>query len=98
MSEIEKRAIELLVSEYRKCGQTQFAEMLEIGDFRALEADKGAIAAIMTALTPPEGYVLVPVEPTEEMRRRGTVHVSNPCGLASDVWAAMLDARPEVSP
>lgn len=55
MSEIEKRAIELLVSEYRKCGQTQFAEMLEIGDFRALEADKGAIAAIMTALTPPEG-------------------------------------------
>lgn len=42
------------------------------------------------------GFVLVPVEPTEEMKRRGTFHVSNPCGLATDVWSAMLAARPEV--
>lgn len=51
---------------------------------------------VVNTLAPPEGFVMVPVEPTEEMRRRGAVHVSNPCGLASDVWAAMLAARPEV--
>lgn len=43
----------------------------------------------------PEGFVLVPVEPTEEMKRAGTAHVSNPYGLASDAWAAMLAARPQ---
>lgn len=43
----------------------------------------------------PEGFVLVPVAPTEEMKRAGTAHVSNPYGLARDVWSAMLAARPQ---
>ncbi len=43
----------------------------------------------------PDGYALVPVEPTEEMKRAGAAHVSNPYGLARDVWAAMLAARPQ---
>lgn len=37
--------------------------------------------AIVRALTPPEGYVLVPARPTKQMRA---------------VWAAMLAARPGV--
>ena len=49
-------------------------------------------AALRAAL---EGYVLVPVEPTEEMKRAGAAHVSNPYGLARDVWADMLAARPQ---
>lgn len=53
----------------------------------------GAVHA-MQASRQSEGYVLVPVEPTAEMRRRGTAHVANPYSLADDVWAAMIAARP----
>lgn len=55
-----------------------------------------AIRAIVAALTPPEGYVLVPVDPTEAMRNAGLE-----AGDGHDwegpetVWAAMIFARPE---
>lgn len=45
------------------------------------------------ALTPPEGYVLVPVILTQEMEDAGY-----PADTAQEGWAAMLAARPEVSP
>lgn len=44
-------------------------------------------------LTPPEGYVLVPVEPTEAML---TALVSNVGLLGRKSYSAMLAARPEV--
>lgn len=63
--------------------------------------------AWQAALTPPEGYVLVPVEPTEAMVDRATWeevggHCSSCTAWAASpsdarrVWAAMLAARPEV--
>lgn len=51
-------------------------------------------------LTPPEGYVLVPVEPTEEMLNSGLFGLE-PMLHGSDVRAIyddMLAARPEVKP
>ena len=46
------------------------------------------------ALTPPEGYVLVPVEPTEAMLAIAT----GAEGLRRRLWGLMLAARPEVYP
>lgn len=44
------------------------------------------------ALTPPEGYVLVPVEPTEAMIEASYGH------YGPGAYEAMLAARPEVKP
>lgn len=96
MSEIEKRARELWAEQYELQGDFAWARIIREGsDGLVAKVDSCAISAIVAALTPPDGFVLVPVEPTEEMKRRGTFHVSNPCGLATDVWAAMIAARPE---
>lgn len=49
------------------------------------------------ALTPPEGFVLVPVESTEEMQI--AVEKANPWLIryeVPEIWAAMLAARPEM--
>ncbi|MEG0182005.1 MAG: hypothetical protein RR704_00915, partial [Stenotrophomonas sp.] len=62
------------------------------------------IRAITAALTPPEGYVLVPVAPTVAMLRSGGgVEPSEPIGQqcieaegARLCWTLMLAARPEV--
>ncbi|WP_164275888.1 hypothetical protein [Stenotrophomonas sp. B1-1] len=57
----------------------------------------GAWAAWQAASTPPEGYVLVPAEPTAAMQIAGEranvwlIRYEMP-----KVWAAMLAARPEV--
>jgi hypothetical protein len=51
------------------------------------------------ALTPPEGYVLVPVEPTRDMLRAPAKIV---CGHRQEtiakMYRVMLSARPEVKP
>lgn len=63
MDAIEKRARELLAAELHKDFGPASAQYVLDGN------DDGctALRAIIAALTPPEGYVLVPVEPTEEM-------------------------------
>lgn len=82
MSDIDRKARELLAAEQDQHGRCQTSE---------------ALAAIKKALTPPDGYVLVPVEPTEAMVHEGLV-----AGDGHDwtgpgtVWDAMLAARPEV--
>lgn len=45
------------------------------------------------ALTPPEGYVLVPVEPTEAMMSAAGVGAES---LRRHMWRLMIAARPEV--
>lgn len=45
------------------------------------------------ALTPPEGYVLVPVEPTDRMIGEGILAYDGKCESS---YTAMLAARPEV--
>ncbi len=101
MDAIEKRALD------------QLAQLLQSGGFEGelrvgREFGKALVAEI-AALTPPEGYVLVPVEPTEAMVDRATWeevggHCSSCTAWAASpsdarrVWAAMLAARPEVKP
>lgn len=62
MTDIEKRARELLAAEYRKSGHIALADMLGSENERAILLDRCALRAIIAALTPPEGYVLVPVD------------------------------------
>lgn len=45
--------------------------------------------------TPPEGYVLVPVEPTEAMLGSGN-EAESESKFASEIYTAMIYARPEV--
>lgn len=97
MSDIEKRARELLAA--------------ELGDYEARCLMDGlggavttgeALSAIIAALTPPEGFVLVPVEPTEEMIEAGWDSASDYIGehrridSLGTAWVAMLAARPGV--
>ncbi|MDZ5813866.1 hypothetical protein U4I65_02295 [Stenotrophomonas maltophilia] len=71
MDGIEKRARELLAAHVG--GQMCTPEMVMDPSVPQLGvvATEGAVRAIMAALTPPDGYVLVPVEPTEEMISSG---------------------------
>ena len=84
MDAIEKRARELLAAEYSKAG-----------GFADPSTEVCAVRAIIAALTPPESYVLVPVEPTVEMIVAGN-EAENESKFASEIYGAMLDARPEV--
>lgn len=57
MDTIEKRARELLVTEYKARGELVHAMNIERGGLSVMYAAE--IAAVIAALTPPEGYVLV---------------------------------------
>lgn len=63
MSAIEKRARELLAEQYRNGGASAAASEILAG--RSGWPNQMGLAAIVAAMAPPEGYVLVPVEPTE---------------------------------
>lgn len=103
MDAIEKRARELLA-------RLQKAKRNEAGHWcdarAAVDATCDTLPQIIAALTPPEGFVLVPVEPTEAMLAAGgdaeQIHVEwgvDPYVANSvEIWAAMLSARPEVKP
>jgi hypothetical protein len=68
--DVEQRARELLAAECQRMG-------FEFGAYQLREGSNlppfgaASLNAIIKALTPPEGYVLVPVEPTEEMLDAG---------------------------
>lgn len=79
MSNIERKARELLAAEQDQHGRCQTSE---------------ALAAIKKALTPPEGYVLVPVEPTEEMLKVGYSWMMGRIVMRS-LYDELLAARPE---
>lgn len=85
MSDIEKRAREI---RDKHC------------PFRA-HCHHDILVAIIAALTPPDGYVLVPVEPTAEMLQAAAFGVAGKSGqkfkpMMSAGYSAMLAARPEV--
>jgi hypothetical protein len=66
MDAMEQRARELLAKVHADAGWTGLANEIRLN--ATFDIDYGlALAAIRAALTPPEGYVLVPVEPTDEM-------------------------------
>lgn len=90
MDAIEKRALD------------QLAQLLQSGGFEGelrvgREFGKALVAEI-AALTPPEGYVLVPVEPTEDMLQAGYPRNERIDDTFDRLgaWADMLAARPEV--
>lgn len=95
MDAIEKRARELLDAELRKLGLHEDAH--HVGCGADLDRnDQAAINAIAAALTPPEGYVLVPVTPTPGMVDAPLVMDSPTNDGTLRTWAYMLAARPEV--
>ena len=65
-----------------------------------LRAAKAAIE--QAARTVPEGYVMVPVEPTTEMLKKSglydddTIEVNCAASMAGQIYRAMLAAAPEV--
>lgn len=104
--DIEKRAraLEMLAKRYDQAGKIRDARDIRADD---LDTEEGiAVDTIIAALAPPEGYVLVPVEPTREMLRSGAV-VEPPDAHGQEYiemegagrcWRLMLAARPKVSP
>jgi len=97
--DVEQRARELLRSEYMLslsgAGPKQRHQQRHLYEC--------AVRAITAALTPPEGCVLVPVEPTEGMvEAHDPAYWHTPADdvgtAARKAWAAMLSARPEVKP
>lgn len=102
MSEIEKRARELLAAEYERYGDPIGAERAR----KQFPATGVTLRAIIAALTPPEGYVLIKADTLADLAndaealivqtefRRDRIDGK----LASVREArAMLTARPEVA-
>lgn len=93
MDAIEKRARELLA---QQVGPLEVGGVVN-GSGDLFLAEVGVVQAIIAALTPAEGYVLVPMEPTAEM-----ISAAWKYGDGDDApdpvysWRAMLAARPEV--
>lgn len=69
MKDIEKRARELLAAEYVKEGRAVSAQETMQGHDLTAHAEYIALRAIVAALTPPEGYVLVPVAVAKDAER-----------------------------
>lgn len=90
MSDIEKRARELLATEFNAEGR----ELFERGEAVVITT-ASALNALRAALTRPEGYVLVPVEPTEAMVDAAR-EAYMPFGDMETAISAAIAARPEV--
>ncbi len=97
MESIERRARELL--EIAASAEHYGIDYHE----ERLIRESDVLASLVAALTPPEGYVLVPVEPTAEMIEASMIRVelAKRCGpgtlkvLGARSWDSMLAARPE---
>ena len=91
MDAIEKRARELLAVEYERFDLPSTAAGARAGAYDL----NPSMRAVVAALTPPEGYVLVPVEPTETMRDV-LLDMLTRCHTVTESYDALLAARPEV--
>lgn len=98
MHAIEKRARELLARAYEADGMVGRAAEIRNPSQYMEKPDRRALGCIIAALTPPEGYVLVPVEPTEDMLQAGYPRNERIDDTFDRLgaWADMLAARPEV--
>ncbi|HDS1550718.1 TPA: hypothetical protein QEK98_002973 [Stenotrophomonas maltophilia] len=108
MDAIEKRARELLAEGVHSAwpddhGRRLVIDALLVDGLDFISA-RVAVKVLVAALTPPEGYVLVPVEPTEAMLMAGGwVEPPDAHGQqyieaqgAAQCWKLMMNARPEV--
>lgn len=99
MDALEKRARELLAVVLHEmypddAGKRYVIDQLLVDKLDLVSA-RGAIRAIVAALTPPQGYVLVPVEPTEAMIAAAE-EAHMPFGDMELTISAAIGARPEV--
>ncbi|MFV7455428.1 hypothetical protein ACNPMX_11645 [Stenotrophomonas maltophilia] len=98
---MDDRVIELAAKALHANGADNLCNDVLWDNLHQSEADQfrsWARAALTAALTPPERYVLVPVEPTEAMKRAFNGY--RPIGRANFAcrYEEMLAARPEVKP
>jgi len=102
MDDIEKRARELLAAELDRDGNHLAATSIRSGESAyGMRLQLAALRAIAVAITPPDGFVLVPLQPTREMVIRACKDHGYPGGdgrAYSRGYLSMLAARPEVSP
>lgn len=65
-----------------------------------MTVDVNVLRQAIAALTPPEGWVRLPRDPTEEMIRAYDAQADRADGsaLRLEAYRAMIAARPEVSP
>lgn len=85
MADLMQQARVLLAQQHRSSDQRR-AKAIRIGHSSVSDDDRKAISAITAALrAAPEGYVLVPVEPTREMMDAGRTAVMA-AKLASQKW------------
>lgn len=88
---VSERARELLATEYDNEGVHGLAESIRAGTFTT-HLDQCSINAITNALaSAPDGFALVPVEPTEAMKDAGDYSKWN-YDDAADIYKAMLRA------
>lgn len=95
--DIEKRAraLEMLAKRYDQAGKIREARDIRADD---LDTEEGiAVDTIIAALTPPDGYVAAPEDPSLAMTAAGQLFGLTP-NQACSVYQSMLAARPEVSP
>lgn len=102
MDDTEKRARELreLIDQYWSLAYAEGVEGrthdTEAGEAQRVSLEIDSAIRAIAALTPPEGYVLVPVKSTAAMDDSadgiGGLYACN----AGEVWDAMIAARPEV--
>ncbi|WP_286068827.1 hypothetical protein [Stenotrophomonas sp. 57] len=91
MDAIEKRARELLAVEYERFDLPSTAAGARAGAYDL----NPSMRAVVAALTPPEGYVLVPVDLSSSMAEAAWAALAAD-GSFEEIWTAMLAARPEV--
>lgn len=103
MTDDMQRARELLAAEYEWAGEIESAQIIRTDpEFWQYGLALRAINAALRAA--PEGFILVPVEPTQEMVDASLISVPiakriNPGQhlrvYGARAWAAMLAARPQ---
>lgn len=106
MAEIEQQARELVAAEMQErfpaYARVLRNTRLDVCAMPSIVSDavRAVVVALRAAVTPPEGYVLVPVESLRKIVDRhetygceGYAHTE-----AAELAADMLAARPEVSP
>lgn len=97
MDAIESRARKMLAAQYTGAyGEQVNCVLVENGGVMNSH-QAAALKAVIAALTPPEGYVLVPNIPTQEMVEALADAAGSTLADAGLAYRDALAARPEVS-
>lgn len=97
MDAIEKRAREFHEAYERLAPQFGYETRPETREFDPESPNGRLMMAVVAALTPPEGYVAAPEDPSLAMTAAGQLFGLS-ANQACAVYQSMLAARPEVKP